>query len=315
MGCKETLDNNITIVVASCDLYEDAWMPFFKLMQINWPNCKMNKVLLTESKEYKCDFMEVKTIKSGFDCSWSQRIKKSLKQIDTKYILFFLEDFFLLDEVDEKKLDKALTLMEKNERVGVINFYAGSSKEEYRDKCREEEIFCKVPKSRPYRTKVITSLWKKDCFEKLLYGNESPWEHEKESSIRSVVAGFDVYEQDYKISKPTFLYYINPKDQMGITKRKWLKGNKEFFESKGIYNVNFENLGTIKENLTYKGMKEEHITYSKENKKQYMKTLSVPARIKEVLYDVKKKCIKMLRLDQIKKYIKYWNYYRKLDKK
>ena len=30
--------NDVTILVNSCDKYEDAWEPFFKLFSIQWPN-------------------------------------------------------------------------------------------------------------------------------------------------------------------------------------------------------------------------------------------------------------------------------------
>ena len=42
----DLMDKNITILVNSCDLYEEAWHPFFKLMEINWPESKNYKIVL-----------------------------------------------------------------------------------------------------------------------------------------------------------------------------------------------------------------------------------------------------------------------------
>ena len=57
--------DDITILVNSCDLYEDAWYPFFKLLQIQWKDCPYDVVLHTETKVYDCDFMDVRTICTG----------------------------------------------------------------------------------------------------------------------------------------------------------------------------------------------------------------------------------------------------------
>jgi hypothetical protein len=43
---------DLTILVNSCDAYEDLWYPFFELFRINWPNCKYDIVLNTETKSY-----------------------------------------------------------------------------------------------------------------------------------------------------------------------------------------------------------------------------------------------------------------------
>ena len=68
---------------------------FFKLLKIQWPECPHDIVLSTETKTYDCDFLKIKTINSNRDLSWSSRLKNTLNQIETEYILFFLEDFFL----------------------------------------------------------------------------------------------------------------------------------------------------------------------------------------------------------------------------
>ena len=45
---------NLTIIVNTCDKYEDAWNPFFRLMEINWPESENYKIILnTENKSPK----------------------------------------------------------------------------------------------------------------------------------------------------------------------------------------------------------------------------------------------------------------------
>ena len=53
------LANDVTILVNSCDKYEDAWEPFFKLFSIQWPECPYKIILNTESKNFSCDYLSV----------------------------------------------------------------------------------------------------------------------------------------------------------------------------------------------------------------------------------------------------------------
>ena len=73
--------NDITILVNSCDLYEDAWYPFFYLLRKHWPACNYNTVLNTETKQYHDDYFDVKTINTGTELSWTARIRYVLNRI------------------------------------------------------------------------------------------------------------------------------------------------------------------------------------------------------------------------------------------
>ena len=111
---------NLTIIVNTCDKYEDAWNPFFRLMEINWPESENYKIILnTENKNYKCNFRNVKTVCSG-NVAWSKRLKNILEEVDTDFILFFLEDFFLRSPVNQEVFEEAYNLILKNDDIGYI---------------------------------------------------------------------------------------------------------------------------------------------------------------------------------------------------
>ena len=114
MLCKVN-NHDVTILVNSCDLYEDAWYPFFKLLQIQWPEAqKYDMILSTQTKKFNCDFLDIKTIASG-DKPWSTRIINCLNHIQSKYVLYFLEDEFLQQPVNIEWWEKMLDFMEENE--------------------------------------------------------------------------------------------------------------------------------------------------------------------------------------------------------
>ena len=237
--CDVLEKKDVTILVNSCDKYEDAWEPFFNLLKLQWYDCSYDIVLSTETKSYFCDYLNVKVINSPKDLPWSNRLKYTLSQIDTEYVLFFLEDFFLLEKVDVCCFEKALKIMNENKKISLIQF--PSVEPHYKPpEIISDNTFVNVKLFKSYRAKVMVSLWRKKDFEKVIFDNENPWVCEKETSIRTITCGQKILRQDNNISVPTFYYCINPRMGYGITNGKWLKNNKSFFESYGIHNVNYE---------------------------------------------------------------------------
>lgn len=308
--------NNVTILVNSCDKYEDAWEPFFRLLKIQWPECEKYRIVLnTETKVYNCDFLNVETFNSG-SVSWSYRLKEVLDKIDTEYVLFFLEDFFLLEKVQTDIFERAVKLLDVDKSVGLITFNKRRYGSTFPDKPDYENCFHEVSKKVHNRTNVLVSLWRKEYFKKLIYDEENPWEYEKNSNIRSKFAGYKVYTQDYDFSFPAFRYCMNPADGYGITNGKWLCKNKELFESYGILGINYDNLGVFDEQVTYEDISANNVQRKKREKyhrKEILTEEKLSIRIKECIYQAYKSVKKsrlMKNIEYIKKCVKYFWYYK-----
>ena len=60
-----------SILVTSCDKYEDAWKPFFSLLNIMWPTCPYRIYLNTETKNHIEKIINVVFVDfNGGDESW-----------------------------------------------------------------------------------------------------------------------------------------------------------------------------------------------------------------------------------------------------
>lgn len=296
--------NDVTILVNSCDLYEDTWYPFFKLLQIQWPDCPYRMVLNTETKKYDCPFLNVETINSGTGLSWTARLKYVLNKIDTEFVLFFLEDFFLLEPVRLEGFEKALKIICENNDVGLVHF-TPTEKEMPVPQNDLENCFYELPiRKRTLRTRVAVSLFRKDYFLKLLYADENPWQYERESHIRSMFAGYKIIRQDYGLYPPTFVYCLDHEIGIGVTSRKWLKNNKAFFESQGIFDVNYENLGIMSDEVKEKMQAEQKdikkIGFKEWVYKKYVHPIKRKLRHNWLFQD----------LINLKKYIKWSRYYK-----
>lgn len=234
------MSKNLSILVNSCDLYESVWDPFFKLFAIQWPDCPYDIYLNTETKSYECDFLNVKTICTGNDVPWTVRLKKALKEIDAEYILFFLEDFFLLDKVDVSSFDKIFRAMQQDPSIGFLFFNPlgiewHRSHHNINDFCSETKWHC------VYRANACIGLWRKEFLLQVLFLDGNPWTFEYYATRLSRIAKYKCcsVHKEYENVLP---YSILPELGYGITKRQWLLKNKELFDKYDI-DVDFDVLG------------------------------------------------------------------------
>lgn len=250
--------NEPALLVSSCDLYKDAWNPFFRLLEANWKNCPKKIYLVTESEEYKDYTFDVKCIHSSSPV-WANRIIDALKQIDEEYIWFFLEDFFLEETVNEEIINSAVSTITTSPDIGVIKFIPNISENWYDKNQVISDYFSVIPENYKARSNLMTALYKKDYFLKLLRKNETPWDFEKFGTYRSRRYNEKVLVQNND-KKLAFPYNYQIKYGYGISAKRWLKNNKQLFEKYGI-EVDFENLGW------YQGNEKEKIVGLKRSKK------------------------------------------------
>ena len=103
----------LSVVVMSCDAYEDIHRSFYTKRKI-WGNCPYETYLITETK----DSEYAKTIKTQGE--WTARLRQALEKIDTEYVLFMLDDFFIREYVDQERIDKVLNSFQSD--IATFNF-------------------------------------------------------------------------------------------------------------------------------------------------------------------------------------------------
>lgn len=114
-----------TVLVCSCDSYDDTWAPFFKFFHMYWPDCDYPVVLNTESKCYRSDEMDVicyQFYDNNRQIPYGERLLEYLKKIDTPYILILMDDFFIRKKVDAEKIEFCLNELQKHEDIAVFSF-------------------------------------------------------------------------------------------------------------------------------------------------------------------------------------------------
>ena len=107
----------LSILIDSFDGYSDMWDVYFKIFNHYWPDCKY-KIYLVNNNLVP-NFQNVKIINTGKEIDWMTRTKKALCSIQTKYVLFSLEDYFIGKCVNNSDIDSILEYMDTND----INCY------------------------------------------------------------------------------------------------------------------------------------------------------------------------------------------------
>lgn len=239
-------NNRCSVLVTTCDSYDDAWYPFFKLFNINWNDCKYPIYLNTESKNFEYKGMDIKCLhpeyltKKGKPISWSERLKQAVKRIDTEYILFMLEDFFIKSPVRSDVVEDCLDWMEEDKDVVFIDFYT--------DPYENDEIirneFSAIKRDNDWAINANCALWRKSFLIEMLR-DENPWDFEMNATARWRRTKYKIYTHRKEFDR-VFDYQFETinGEWSAILKGKWLIYVPELFEKYGI-KVDFEKRGLI----------------------------------------------------------------------
>lgn len=230
------MNNLCTVLVNSCDSYEDTWMPFFTLLKKYWPDCKFPIALNTETKQYQFSGLNIKSINLNKklrkkNISWGKRLKETLKSIDTKYIIFMLDDFFLFDYVDSKKIDEVIAWMENDSKIGVFSFFRVEDDIHKDLKSTKYPNFYLRNKKGSYRYNCQIAVWNRKFLISCLRNFESAWEWELNGNVRSYRSKKDFYT----LMNPDTYIFKYDCEIIGIVRSKWrLPETKTLFDKEGI---------------------------------------------------------------------------------
>lgn len=239
------MNDKVTILINSCDKYKSAWEPFLDLFSIQWPNCPYKFLINSETVIYNGKHKAVETLcPNDKTLTWTQRFKYALNHIDSEYVLCFIEDYFLLKPVNTSVFEKAVKIMDDNPNVGMICL-ASTKKTGIKTDDYEDDDFYSRKIDKNNLIWCRTNLYRKDYLLKLLRDHETVWNFESYASYRAVKLPYIILQQNNN-SPETFTFSVKIEDGIGITRKKWLRGNVALFEKYNI-DADFDELGFFDE--------------------------------------------------------------------
>jgi hypothetical protein len=171
---------SISVVVSSCDRFYDAWRPFAFFFRKYWPDCPFPVYLVVNELRVRSTWL--RAIRVGPDEGWATTMQRALADIDTPYILYLQEDYFLTAPVRAEQLTSDIAhAIEQN--AASFCFYDLSLLEP--EFGNQPERFGAVPDDSLGRTRLQATLWKRDAFTSLLRRGETAWNMEARGSERT----------------------------------------------------------------------------------------------------------------------------------
>ena len=238
-----------TILVNSCDAYDDLWEPFFKLFSIMWSDCPYDVVLNTESKSYSYPRLDIKTFshyKPDKKISWGKRFRYHLSQIKTEYVVNMLDDFFLQSPPNTAYLERLMDYMDKDQNVATFSF--GECVDENNQTFEPFSDFYERPSRGAYKYNLQAGIWKTKKLYSSIKPFESPWEWEVAGNIRSFEDG-KKYLTLRDAKKTNIIQYgFSYGEAWGVFRGKWVTDSvNDLFEKYDI-NIDFSKRSVFKPN-------------------------------------------------------------------
>jgi hypothetical protein len=198
-------NENYKLIVLSCDKNEDLWPLFFKFFKKNWESFSGSILLNTESKSYNHEGLNIERIDQSFNSNhnWSYRFIQNLSSVEEEFVLLLMDDYFLNDKVDTKKVNEALEFMERDSNIACINFLP-TNKEYKSDTYLGDYVL--VPKNHKFRMNLQAAVWRKTTLLKYIRRHENPWQFEIWGSIRIKRYNHKIYHLQPQ-AKKVFIYH------------------------------------------------------------------------------------------------------------
>jgi len=222
--------NKLSVLVMSCDAFEDVWQPFFTLFERYWADCPFPTYFCTDANPVnQKNFI---SITPGKNLAWSYRLKYALEQLKTPYVLFLQDDFFLLKPADTARILRYVEILEK-EQAGLLRIFPTPPPN---SPFKSYEDVGLIHKNVPYRVSCQAAIWDKEVLLQLINETENIWAFEIEGTKRAnaiekpfLSVFVDDKGQPLEIGNYAFTYFCT-----AVLKGKWMRGAIEVCKKENI---------------------------------------------------------------------------------
>ncbi len=167
--------NNITMLILSCDKFSDLWDGHIKLLESNWPDRSMETIIVTDAPTTK-RFPNIQILSAGTDTEWSDRLAFALKQVKTKYVFITLDDYYLLNRVNNKAIyDLIETLETRN--FSYVRLYKRPKRATSKPIPGCKGLYS-INLDVKYSVNLYSGIWKKDFLEYVVAEPLNAWRFE-----------------------------------------------------------------------------------------------------------------------------------------
>lgn len=227
-----------SLLITSCDGFEDAWQPFFQLYDAYWNDKQLPTYLITERKTFHYPGLNIISTQVNQPgearLPWAETVIRSLHKIQSDMVLMYMDDFFVTDPVNIPMIDAAAAKLKAQDDLDAI--YLSAAGPTHCAPLPGDDLYCRVKKFSDYKVSMQACLWKKKALFDLLQPKENAWMFELFGTKRAHSKKLNFFRVCKSADNP--IKYINT----GITKGKWNPAVVPVFKEHGI-NIDFSRRG------------------------------------------------------------------------
>jgi hypothetical protein len=163
--------NKITVIISSCDAFENCWKPLLHSLEQCWRNCPWDIYIISNHREII--HPKVKFLKAGNDRGWASNLKNILERIESDWIIYLQEDYWLTSEINTESLKKHIDYCIKN-NIDYLRLNPPFH-DEYSiiDTC-----YAQIPEGIRYRLCLQAAIWNKNVLQNCLVDGWTGWNFE-----------------------------------------------------------------------------------------------------------------------------------------
>ena len=208
----------MVITVLSCSKNEETFEPFHHCMEKYW---KDHPEVIYFTDGIINPYYKTIVVPSEIS-NWTKGFREFLKQINDRQVLLMIDDCFIRNPVDTKRIKYASKNLKGN--IAMFNFELSYDSS---DMPSEFEGFKKKAHGSEFEVSLMCGLWQKSKLLKVTNRDCSPWEIE----LNQDNCGFDYYinSGDYIID-----WGYKTFQPCGLVKGKWAREVVDFFKKEGL---------------------------------------------------------------------------------
>lgn len=169
------MSKNITMLILSCDKFSDLWDGHIKLLEQNWHDRNMETYIVTDAPTDKA-YENVKILSAETDFEWSERLAFALEYVKTDYVFITLDDYFLIEKVDNNSIIALTSMMEK-ENIDYVRLFK-RPKRATRDELQGYDKINMLENGNDYSVNLYPGIWKKDFLRSCIKKPLNAWRFE-----------------------------------------------------------------------------------------------------------------------------------------
>jgi hypothetical protein len=239
------------LVIISCDAFRETWLPFMRLWDKFGGGRGQRVYLITESATFAerpdVSVLHPRANEYRGSSDWMGMVASGLRQVDSDYFYFTLDDFFLKGPIDWARIDGYVELALRD---GCDTVTLGVHDTSRRGRDFGVAGLREVEPSSPYWLTTSPALWKRESMLALLdqrHGSAWEFEYSRREDLRLQLKQYMVDRQSMFLS-PVWPYYAEffagvdstpVLSDSAIAKGKWQRGMPAFLAHHGIDGIAF----------------------------------------------------------------------------